>query len=623
MSGPRPLLEPALPAQHAEQAQAPWRRALWRIEDGLLAICLASMALLGVADLELWTRIGLRFPLAGTDELLRHVTLLVGMLGGMIAAREGKLLSVASVAPLLPKRLAAALETYSHAASAFIALMLALAAALFVKTERDAGVHLSSGLPVVWFEYFLPLGFAVIGLRLANRAGKTPIGTIVFTLLAVALGYLAAHSPVDPAHLRWPALGALMLAALVGAPIFVLLGGAALILFYAQGDPIASIPLDHYDQVTNPLLATLPLFTLTGYLLAESGASRRLVRLFTAWTGHWRGGAAVATVLGCAFFTAFTGGSGVTILALGGLLMPVLREAGYGERPALGMMTGAGSLGVLLPPCLPLILYSIIGQVSLEQMFLGGVVPSLVLMGFAIAWGVYAAPKQTARSRFDASEAWRATWEAKWELLLPLIPLVLIFGGYALPVQAAALTALYAFVIETFVHDELRRNGRMLPMLVECGVLVGGVLLILGTAMGFTNWLVTEHVPDDLAAAFSAHIEQPWIFLLLLNLFLIVVGCLMDIFSAIIVVAPLIVPLGNVFGIDPVHLGVIFLANLELGYLTPPVGLNLFLSAYRFDKPLLEVARATLPMMLVLLAAVILITYVPAISTWLPGLFAH
>jgi len=623
MSGPRPLLEPALPDQHPERTQVPWHRALWRIEDALLALCLASMVLLGVADLEFWTRIGLRIPIAGTDELLRHVTLLVGMLGGMIAAREGRLLSVASIAPLLPKRLAAGLETYSHAVAAFIALMLALAAALFVQTERDAAVRLSSGVPVVWFEYVLPIGFAVIGLRLANRAGKSPIGTLVVTLLAAGLGYLAAHSPVDAAHVRWPALIALILAAMVGAPIFVLLGGTALILFYAQGDPIASIPLDHYEQVTNPLLATLPLFTLTGYMLAESGASRRLVRLFTAWTGHWRGGAAVAAVLGSAFFTAFTGGSGVTILALGGLLMPVLREAGYGERPALGIITGSGSLGVLLPPCLPLILYSIIGQVSLEQMFLGGLLPSLVLMGFAIAWGVSAAPRETARSRFDAAETWRATWDAKWEILLPLIPLVLIFGGYALPVQAAALTALYAFVIETFVHDDLRRNGRILPLLVESGVLVGGVLLILGTAMGFTNWLITEHVPDDLAAAFTAHIEQPWVFLLLLNLFLIVVGWLMDIFSAIIVVAPLIVPLGIAFGIDPVHLGVIFLANLELGYLTPLVGLNLFLSAYRFRKPVLEVARATLPMMLVLLAGVILITYVPAIATWLPRRFAH
>jgi C4-dicarboxylate transporter DctM subunit len=303
--------------------------------------------------------------------------------------------------------------------------------------------------------------------------------------------------------------------------------------------------------------------------------------------------------------------------------MPVLAAAGYGPRPALGLMTGAGSLGVLLPPCLPLILYSIIGQVSLEQMFLGGVLPSVVLMGFAIAWGIWAAPHRTGQQRFNAAEAWRATWDAKWELALPVIPLVLIFGGYALPVQAAALTALYAFVIETFVHDDLRRNGRLLPLMVECGVLVGGVLLILGAAMGFTNWLITEHVPDDLATAFATHVHAPWLFLLLLNLFLIVVGCLMDIFSAIIVVAPLIVPLGIVFGIDPVHLGVIFLANLELGYLTPPVGLNLFLSAYRFDKPLLEVARATLPMMFVLLAAVILITYVPVISTWLPGLLAH
>ncbi len=623
MSGATPLLEPPLPQQGAERTDAPWRRALWRVEDLFLALCLVEMMLLGVADLEIWGRLGIRLPIVGTDELVRHFTLLVGMAGGAIAAREGRLLSVASITPLLPKRLAALLERYTHVFATFIALMLALAGALFVQTEKDAGVTLASGLPVVWFEYGLPVGFALIGLRLAYRAGRTHLRTAAVVLGVAAAGYFAAHTPIDATHWRWPALVALLVSVVAGAPIFVLLGGAALILFYAQGDPIASIPLDHYDQVTNPLLATLPLFTLTGYVLAESGASQRLVRLFTAWTGHWRGGATVATVFGCAFFTAFTGGSGVTILALGPLLMPVLLTAGYGDRQALGMMTGAGSLGVLLPPCLPLILYSIIGQVSLEQMFLGGVLPSLVMMAFAIGWGFYAAPRQSARSRFDAREAWAATWDAKWELLLPLIPLVLIFGGYALPVQAAALTALYAFFIETVVHPDLRRNGRLLPLLVECGMLVGGVLLILGTAMGFTNWLVTEHVPDDLATALSTHIEQPWIFLLLLNLFLIVVGCLMDIFPAIIVVAPLVVPLGNVFGIDPVHLGVIFLANLEVGYLMPPVGLNLFLSAYRFDKPLLEVARATLPMTLALFAAVMLITYVPAISTWLPRVFGH
>jgi C4-dicarboxylate transporter DctM subunit len=623
MSGDLPLLEPSLPQQAPERSHSKVRLALRRIEDLALAVSLLLMVLLGVVDLEWWRDLGIRIPIAGADELLRHLTLVVGMLGGAVAAREGRLLSIASVAPLLPKQLAGTLERCASGIATFVSLMLALAAVLFVQTEREAGEHLAAGLPVVWFEYALPAGFALIGLRLARRAGQSTIGTVVVIVLAVALGYFAAHTPIAAEAWRWPAIAALLAAALLGAPIFVLLGGTALILFYTQGDPIASIPLDHYDQVTNPLLATLPLFTLTGYLLAESGASRRLVRLFTAWTGHWRGGAAVATVLGCAFFTAFTGGSGVTILALGGLLMPVLAAAGYGPRPALGLMTGAGSLGVLLPPCLPLILYSIIGQVSLERMFLGGVLPSVVLMGFAIAWGVWAAPPRSEQRRFNAAGAWRATWDAKWELALPVIPLVLIFGGYALPVQAAALTAMYAFVIETFVHDDLRRNGRLLPLMVECGVLVGGVLLILGAAMGFTNWLITEHVPDDLAMAFATHVHAPWLFLLLLNLFLIVVGCLMDIFSAIIVVAPLIVPLGIVFGIDPVHLGVIFLANLELGYLTPPVGLNLFLSAYRFDKPLLEVARATLPMMFVLLAAVILITYVPVISTWLPGLLAH
>jgi len=365
---------------------------------------------------------------------------------------------------------------------------------------------------------------------------------------------------------------------------------------------------------------------LTGYVLADSGAAARLVTVLLAWTGHVRGGAAAATAIGCAFFTAFTGGSGVTILALGGLLMPVLLADGYKERQALGLITGAGSLGVLLPPCLPLILYSIVAQVSLEQMLLGGIAPSVLLVGLTIAMGARLSrrsPESSARRKFDLALALRASWKARWELALPVIPVALIFSGLAMPVPAAAVTAAYALLVELVVHADRQLRRRLLAVLVECGTLVGGVLLILGTAMAFTNFLITQHIPDELALLIGSHIHQRWLFLLLLNLLLIGVGCLMDIFSAIVVIAPLIVPLGVVFGIDPVHLGAIMLANLELGYLTPPVGLNLFLSSYRFGKPVAEVARASLPMLFVLLFGVLMITYVPAVTTWLPGWVAQ
>ena len=414
-------------------------------------------------------------------------------------------------------------------------------------------------------------------------------------------------------------------AALLGAPIFTVLGGAALILFWGEESPTASLALDHYRMVVNPTLAAIPLFTLAGYLLAEGGASRRLIRVFQALAGRVRSGAAILTALVCAFFTSFTGASGVTILALGGLLLPVLLSARYSERNAIGLLTGAGSLGLLFPPALPLILYAVVAtsigaNVTLRQMFLGGLIPGIVLMALVAAWGVLQAPRrQVARPAFDRRELGRAVNEAKWELLLPVVALVALFGGFATPVEAAALTAFYAFVIEVVVYRDLKLRRQVPKVMAECGLLVGGVLLILGVAMGFTNYLVDAQVPDRAVDWAQGSIESRWVFLLMLNVFLLAVGCLMDIFSAIVVVVPLIVPVATAFGIDPVHLGILFLANMELGYLTPPVGMNLFLSAYRFDKPVPEVMRAAIPMFVVLLIGVLLITYFPLLTTLLPG----
>ncbi len=423
---------------------------------------------------------------------------------------------------------------------------------------------------------------------------------------------LVWKQPIAAGKLMVPALVVLGLATVLGAPVFTTLGGAAAILFWGRGDTIASLPLDHYKLVTNATLPSIPLFTLAGYFLAMGGASKRLVRVFLALFGALRGGPAIVTCLVCAFFTTFTGASGVTILALGGPLLPILLTAGYREKHALGLITGAGSLGLLFPPCLPLILFAIWAKgVEVKQVFLAGILPGCVMVAVTAALGVWLAPRdRSVLQAFKLDEARAALWEAKWELLLPVVALVGLFGGFATPVETAAITALYAFLVETFIYRDLKFGRDTARVLVECGLLMGGVLIILGVAQGFTNFLVDAEVPGKAVEWVKASIKQPWVFLLLLNLFLLVVG------------VPLIIPMAGVFDISPLHLGIIFLANLELGYMMPPVGMNLVLSSYRFQKPVPEVYRAILPMLGAQFVGVLLITYVPAFTTWLPGLFA-
>ncbi len=585
-----------------------------RLEDLLLAAVLALLVVLAVAAAST------RF--SNVDELIRHLTLVIGMLGGMVAAREGRLLSMGTFVQAIPARWQSTVHGLTGLVATSVSAVLTLAAWQFVSQESATSSDLAFGVPRIAMQAVMPAGFAFITLRLAGHAaaGNAARAAILATAIAAA-AWVAQADGALPA-IRTPALVALGVAVLFGAPLFTGLAGIALVFFISVGDPVASVPLDHYDQVVNPLLATLPLFTLAGFIVTSTGAANRLVRLLRAWTGHLRGGPAVVTVFACAFFTAFTGGSGITILALGGLLMPILMASRYGERTALGLVTGAGSLGVLFAPCLPLILYSIVAEVPIESMFLGGALPGLLMVALACAWGIARSPRASRERRFSARRAFVATWRAKWDLLLPVVPIVLIFGGLVLPVSAAAITAAYAIGVAALVNRDLPRGERLVEVLCECGLLVGGVLLILGTAMGLTNLLITEHVPDRLTVWMDAAIDSPWMFLLILNLVMVVLGCVIEIFSAIIVVAPLVVPVANAFGVDPVHLGVVMLASLELGYLMPPIGLNLLMSASRFRRPMLEVATATLPMLAVLAVGVALITLFPQLSLWLPRWFA-
>jgi tripartite ATP-independent transporter DctM subunit len=602
-----------------------WRAILRSGENWVITLALAVMVLLSLTEALL--RELFHTGISGASAIVQHLVLVVGMLGGAVAAREGRLLSLSTVLALIEGRRKSVAIVVSSAFAVTVSVFLCLASVQYISFTKPAGKVLAYGVPVWVVQSILPLAFAAIAFRLLALSSDRRTGRLVTLAIVVLLVLLGIFPPTDSSHLVLPGIVLVLVAAVLGAPIFTVLGGAALVLFWGRQSPIASMALDHYRMVVNPSLPAIPMFTLAGYFLAEGGASKRLVRVFRALVGGVRGGPAILTALVCAFFTSFTGASGVTILALGGLLLPVLLAARYRERNAIGLLTGAGSLGLLFPPALPLILFAVVAtttgaSVTLKQMFLGGIVPGIVLVGLTSGWGVLQAPRRGGeRPPFDPREAGRAAWEAKWELLLPVVALVALFGGFVTPVGAAAVTALYAFIIETLIYRDLGLRKKVPQVMAECGLLVGGVLLILGVAMGFTNYLVDAQVPDRAVEWVQGSIESRLVFLLALNAFLLIVGCLMDIFSAIVVVVPLIVPVALAFGIDPVHLGIIFLANMELGYLTPPVGMNLFLSAYRFDKPVLEVMRSAIPMFLVLLLGVLLITYIPALTTTLPHWF--
>ncbi len=590
------------------------------LENLLMTFCLAAMVLLPLADIALRSS---TIVLSGSSAIQCHLTLFVCMIGGALAAREARHLSLSTVTVFLKGRAKDYARLFSGAFAAATTFFLFIASLRFVLQQREAGNILVYGIPIWVAQTILPLGFAVITVRLLKHAADSWAGRGVATLIACALTATIAYLPADPSRWVLPTLLILLVATILGAPIFVTLGGAALILLWGDAVPIEMMPIRHYQQVTNASLPAIPMFTLAGYLLAEGGAARRLIRVFQALVGHIRGGPAIAAVLACAFFTSFTGASGITILALGALLMPVLLSARYAERDALGLLTGSGSIGLLFPPCLPVILYAIIANTDINQMFLGGIFPGILMVVAACIWGVSRSPKIIASEGkgFQWAEARSALWDAKWELLLPVVACAALFSGYATAVEASAITALYAFVAECLVYRDLKITRDLPRVIAECGLLVGAILLILGVALGFTGYLVQAQVPEQLIAWVQNTVHSPLLFLLALNCFLLIVGCLMDIFSAIIVVVPLLKPLGAAFGIDPVHLGIIFLANLELGYLTPPVGLNLFLSSYRFNKPMPQVWNSIIPILLVLLCGVLLITYVPALSTILPQHF--
>jgi len=413
----------------------------------------------------------------------------------------------------------------------------------------------------------------------------------------------------------------ILILALFGMPLFAVILSLAISGFYFSEIDLSVIAIEIYRLTNTPLLLALPLFTFAGYLLSHGDTSKRLVRLSRAFLGWMPGELVIVSLLTSALFTAFTGATGITIVALGALLYPALKRAHYSKKFSLGLVTTSGSLGLLLPPSLPLIIYAVIVQqmdlpisVSINELFVAGIFPSLLMITLIVLWGAwYNRDLPSTITSFDKSEAWQALKDAGWEIPLPFFVLGGIYGGIFAISEAAAITALYILIVQIFIYKEIKMKE--LPDIAkESMLVVGGILLILGVSLALTNYLIDAEIPTLLFEYVKQHIQSPITFLLFLNIFLLILGAILDIFSALVIMVPLIVPLAIGYGIDPVHLGVIFLANMQLGYFTPPVGMNLFIASYRFNRPITDIYKATIPFFLVLLFAVLIITYWPRLS---------
>ncbi len=594
-------------------------KKLQAIEDLLSVLALLTMALLPLAEMTIRPFYPTGIP--GSTLWVQHLVLWVTFLGAAVAAREKQLLSLASGDRLFAGR-AEPLRRWLVAGIGFsVCLVLAKGGWDLIVAEREGGSLLALGVPVWVVQLVMPVGWAVIGWRLLEAAPGGRWGRISAGALAGVPLAALWFDDWGESGLALPIFLVLLGATALGAPIFVGLGGIAALLLWSNFDPVSAIAAEAYGLTTSPILPTVPLFTLAGYILAEGETPHRLVALFRAWFGWIPGGIALVALLVCAFFTSFTGGSGVTILAMGGLLYPMLREARYPERFSTGLLTSAGSLGLLFPPSLAVILYGLVAQIDIRQLFVSGMVPGILEIalvgGFALLFS-----RRTGRGAvaFSLREALSQSWRSKWEALIPLVVLGAILGGFATLAEAAALMVLYALVLEFGGRRRLSIRRDLLRVAGAASTLIGGVLMILAVAKGLTNYLIIAEIPAAMLEAVQDRVGSRLLFLLLLNLFLLLVGCLMDVYSAIAVVVPLIAPLGMAYGVDPFHLGIIFLVNLELGYLTPPVGMNLFLASYRFERPLTEVYRAALPFLGIRALAVLLVTYFPPLTQALPRL---
>jgi C4-dicarboxylate transporter, DctM subunit len=596
-----------------------WGSLFKRTEQAVLMATLALTTILLLIDAFGRPLGGLHVP--GKDEYVKQLTLWLAFVGGLAAAVQASHLRLSTAEFFGDGRARRISRLIGGAVAAAVVAVLAKGALDIVRVHRalPEPKTLPIGLPEWVSEAIMPLSMGAMALVFAWKASDRFPGRAI-ALLAIPAAFAIGLVPPESATHLWPLALLVLASAFLGAPVFVAMGGIAAVLFFTDGSPVSAVTRRVYDLIASPTLPAIPLLTAAGYVLAESAAAERLVRFFRAIFGWMPGGIAVMVAAVCALFTTFTGGSGVTIIALGGLVYPILRKDGYSEGFSLGLVTAAGSLGLLFPPSLPVVLYSVVASsreqvVPLDQLYIAGLLPGLLLVVLTAIWGIIVGRHvERGRQPFSWREAAIATWQAKWELALPFVIIGMFASGFLTMLETAAAALAYAVIVECFVTRDLHIFKTLPEVLLKAAGLMGAVLILLSIAMGLTNYLVDAQLPDQMLEWVQAHIHSQAMFLLALNVFLLVVGSVVEIYAAIVILAPLIVPMGAAFEVNPIHLGVIFLANLELGFLFPPVGLNLFLSSSRFGKPLTQLYRHVVPFLIILAIGVLLVTYIPSMS---------
>jgi tripartite ATP-independent transporter DctM subunit len=625
-------------------------RVLWIIEQGF---CFLSLFLLtAIPAAEVVARIVFKTGVPNSSWIMEQMLMAIALFSGMITTKKSEHLSI-SLVQVMPEKFKNWSAIGTHLISTFVLTIVALSAPSFIRIGLTG--RLIGFIPDRVYALVLPVGYAVMAFRFARQAAgllrtaarkKKTLENIawVLPLLAVLLGAWASlpafskfiwdfDIPDAVYHIidiqytiayyaKIPAVVILLVAAFSGAPLFVVIGGLAMILLQASGGEIDVVVNQIYTALTNSSIVAIPLFTVAGFLLSESKAGERLVITFRNLFSWLPGGMIIATVVICAFFTSFTGASGVTILALGGILYSILSEhSKYPEKFSIGLLTSVGSIGLLFPPSLPIILVGATTQTDIRHLFAGGVFPGIILIVAVTIFGIVSSIKtKIPIERFSLKRSVLSLKESAFEMLLPFILIVGYFSGVFSLIEIGVIAVIYVFIVEVLIHREIKIR-ELSAVLLKAIPIIGGVLSILAMSQALSYYIVDTQAPENFARWMQSAVSSKFVFFLLLNLALLVVGCLMDIFSAILIVLPLIVPLGHIYGVDPVHLGIIFIVNLEVGFMTPPVGLNLFLATYRFQKPFTEICRNVLPFLLIQMAVVLLVTYVPALSTYLRILF--
>ena len=559
------------------------------------------------------------FSIPASQEIVQHMTLWIGFVGAVIAARSNKLLSVVRDPVFKSMKKVNLPQFFVHIFSLSIVFVLSVSYLKMIQIGFQYPDYIAPFIPTWFAQSIIPVGLILIWYQMILTSSsdlKYRLFISIFSMIPTVVLYFWQFPLSNPLLLWSKVIFSIALVAF-GLPIFILLASLAIFFFLSEPsewatnyDLISTISDSAYRIVVSPTLAAIPIFTLAGYILAESNISERLIKFFKASLGWLPGSTVLIVVLLCAFFTALTGGSGVTILALGAVLYPILIHDGYSKRFSLGIITTAGSLGLLFPPSLPAIIYSVTAGINPLELFRQALIPAIFLMSIMFFYGLYMRPKNKKIEKFVFKNAYDTANVAKWEIAIPLLIILSLFSGFATLVESAALLVLYVLTVEIYIFKDISFD-KLPKIIIDCSTLVGGVLIILGFAMGFTGYLVDAQIPLKILNFVQSTISSKIIFLLALNILLLIVGCLMDVFSAIIVVVPLIAPLAAYFGIDPFHLAIIFIANLELGYITPPVGMNLYLSSYRFNKDMPTIYNATLPFFFIRLIGVLIITYIP------------